>query len=414
MNVRSASGTAGVPEAAARVGLLDLFLTFLRLGSVAFGGYMSLISVVENTVVRKRRLLAHETMLDGIALANLLPGPIAVNVVAYVGHRLRGVPGAIAAAAGVTLPAFVLLVVLSELYFRYGGLPAFQKVFAGIIPAVAAIVLVTVWRLGRKTLTGGREMLLAAVAAAVMLGLPRSHAVYAPLLALAAGGLAGAWWFRPTAATGAVDTRAALRRLAPALGLAVLLIGAFLFPPPLARDGVAFIALTFAGMSLLLFGGGYVFIPVMGSLVVLQLGWLSQQEFVDGIALGQLTPGPIVITATFIGYKVAGLAGAAAATVAIFGVPAAMMLLATHALDAVRGAPRVQAVTRGLHCAVVGLIFVAGMVILRSALPAGTAAPADWLLPLGIFAAALVALGRFRLDVVWVIPAAGGLGFILL
>jgi len=121
-----------------RVSLWFLFWTFLKIGSIAFGGFMALVSVVENTIVRRRGLLEHKEMLDGISLANLLPGPMAVNVVAFVGYRLRGPAGALATASGVLLPTFVLILILSHLYFTYGHIAALGNVFRGLIPAVAA------------------------------------------------------------------------------------------------------------------------------------------------------------------------------------------------------------------------------------------------------------------------------------
>ena len=143
-----------------------LFITFLKIGSIAFGGFMALISVIESHIVERYRLLDHKVMLDGVSLANLLPGPIAVNVVAFVSYRLRGPAGAIVSTFAVLLPSFILLLILSYLYFQYGQIPALQKAFQGFIPAVAAIVFSVVWRLGKKTLKGIPEALIAIASAA--------------------------------------------------------------------------------------------------------------------------------------------------------------------------------------------------------------------------------------------------------
>src|SRR4029077_3534482 len=133
------------PIVASRPSLLSLFLSFLRIGCTAFGGFMALISVVQTDMVERRKLLAPADMLDGISLATILPGPVAVNVVAYVGYRLRGGAGALVSATGVILPAFVLVVALSAAYFHWGQIPAVNKLFLGFIPAVTAVVINAAW-----------------------------------------------------------------------------------------------------------------------------------------------------------------------------------------------------------------------------------------------------------------------------
>jgi chromate transporter len=168
---------------------------------------------------------------------------------------------------------------------------------------------------------------------------------------------------------------------------------------------VAKLFIVFAGMSVMLFGGGYVFIPLIQEIVVDGQGWVSQKEFIDAIAMGQITPGPILISATFIGYKVAGLAGATAATAGIFLPPALLMIAASRVLDYIKKSIAIKAALRGVHPAVVGLIFAAAVVVARSA-------PHTWV-SLAIFAAALLALLKWRIEVVWIIPAAGLIGTVL-
>ena len=123
-----------VPDSVRTASLGSLFLTFLKIGSTAFGGFMALISVVQNYVVERRKLISHEEMLDGVSLATILPGPVAVNVVAYVGYRMRGWLGALVSAGAVILPSFLLLVCLSYAYFRFGQMPAVGRFFIGVHP----------------------------------------------------------------------------------------------------------------------------------------------------------------------------------------------------------------------------------------------------------------------------------------
>lgn len=395
-----------------------LFWTFLKIGSVAFGGFMALISVVENVIVQRHKLLQHKEMLDGISLANLLPGPMAVNVVAFVGYRIRGPLGALAAATAVTLPSFVLLLVFSYLYFSYGQIPGVQKAFQGFIPAVAAIVFSVVWRMGSKTLKGKPEMLLAAISAIILFVVPQEYKIYIPIAIISSFALIGYRFFYDQIDSKQVDQSAgrpvSFLKLGTILALLAGLVALWFFPLPLENNSVLLLALTFASMSLMLFGGGFVFIPIIGSIVVLHYGWVTQQEFTDGIALGQITPGPILISATFIGYKVAGFAGALLATIAIFTPPAILMVTASTALDYIQRSRATLAAMHGIHCGVIGMILVAAVVILKTAIPATGALDLGALWPtVAILVASLIALLRFKLDVIWIIPTAGVLGYLL-
>jgi len=165
----------------------------------------------------------------------------------------------------------------------------------------------------------------------------------------------------------------------------------------------------------MLFGGGYVFIPVIGSIVVLENGWLTSQEFTDGIALGQVTPGPILISATFIGYKVAGFWGALCSTIAIFGVPAILMIIVSRWFDFIRQSSATQAVMHGIHCAVIGMICFAAFIIFKSSFSSWdlNVILINWPI-VAIFTASLIGLIRFNLDVIWIIPPAGLLGYLFL
>src|SRR5256712_8139866 len=146
-----------------------LFLSFLRIGSTAFGGFMALISVVQDEIVERKKLLTHNEMLDGISLATILPGPIAVNVVAYVGYKLRGGPGALVSAIGVILPSFILIVALSAAYFHWGQIPVVNKLFLGFIPAVTAIIVHAALGMARKTILGLPELIIAVTACLLLL-----------------------------------------------------------------------------------------------------------------------------------------------------------------------------------------------------------------------------------------------------
>ncbi len=386
--------------------LWSLFLTFLKIGSTAFGGFMALISVVQNYAVERRKLLRQEDMLDGVSLATILPGPVAVNVVAYVGYRVRGGAGALVSGAAVILPSFLLLLGLSYAYFRFGQMPVVGRFFQGFIPAVAAIILVAAWNMGKKAVRGLPEALMAAAAAGLLLGIGG----FLVTIGIIAAGAATGWLvFRerpagenaPHASSGGKEKREGrpdLRAVAAGGLSAAPLFG---FNAALAGK----LLMTFGGMSVMLFGGGYVFIPMIQRVVVDGYGWVTRQEFIDAIALGQVTPGPILISAAFIGFKVAGAAGAAAATIGIFTPPAVIMVLCARFLDRIKRSSVIRAMLRGIRPAVIGMIAAAAVTVARTAPVSG--------ISVLIFLATLLALLRFKVETAWIIPAAGLAGLLL-
>lgn len=392
------------------VSLGTLFLTFLKIGSTAFGGFMALISIVQHYAVDRKKLLTPEDMLDGVSLATILPGPVAVNVVAYVGYRVRGLQGALVSASAVILPAFLLLLGLSYAYFRFGQIPAVGRFFQGFVPAVAAVILVAAWNMGVKAVRGGIEAVIAITAAGLLLGI---GGFWVTVAVVGASGLAGWLLFRTASAPATQAERTAPAALpkektgsgASRLQAAVAI--ALPVAPVLGFNSALLVKLaaTFAGMSVLLFGGGYVFIPLIQRVVVDNYAWVTRQEFIDAIALGQVTPGPILISAAFIGYKVAGLAGATVATISIFTPPALLMLLCTRFLDRIKRSGGINAGLRGIRPAVIGMIAAAGVTVALTA-------PSTWISVL-IFGPALVALFRFKVETAWIIPAAGIAGLLL-
>ena len=179
--------------------------------------------------------------------------------------------------------------------------------------------------------------------------------------------------------------------------LAVVPIGVFELPLLLKLFS------GFAGLSMLMFGGGYVFIPLLEQNIVEVHGWLTRQEFVDALALSQITPGPVMISAAFVGFKLAGVAGGLVATAGMFGPPAAAMVLCTRALNAIQKAAWLQAALRGVRAATTGMVFYAAIVVVRMAAPTWISA--------ALLVAALVALLRYRIEAVWLVLAAGLVGF---
>lgn len=349
------------------VSLRYLFFTFLKIGTVSFGGHMALISVLQKEMVEKDQVVTAETLLDAVGVASLLPGPMAVNVVTFIGYHLKGVSGAIASMLGVLLPACTLMLLLAWAYFNYAFNSSGTDFLYFIPGTVAAIVLSAGLQLYTKEI-GSNPIKIALCF--LTLGLLLFFQNYFLTIALLlVGGLAG-HFLQP--ASGGRTARSPRRPFRLSLGwktsgaLITLGIIEVLF---LTNAGRFFenlyvkTVLVFSGISLSLFGGGYVMIPIMQSLFVEELQWLLKPEFVDAIAFSQLTPGPILVSATFIGYKLAGIWGALLATISIFTPSAVLMIVVSGFFDKNRDQQWMRNVLAGIKAVVVGMILVAALKI---------------------------------------------------
>ncbi|MGG7664310.1 chromate efflux transporter [Dyadobacter sp. BHUBP1] len=383
-----------------------LFLTFLKIGATSWGGFMSLISMIQKRVVEKDRMLDNAKVMEGISLASVLPGPMAVNVVSYVGYQLGGWRGAFISVAAVVLPSFVLMLALSHFYFQYGDVPAMSHFFAGILPAVAAIIASVAISMGRKNISDIPQMLIAIVSAVAVFVSKSYFSTLAILLASAVMGYL--IYFKKTDSPAVPEpARGDFKIPYPLVAVAVLLTVLIAWPQsnPLAALHRT-ILLTFSGMSLTQFGGGYVIIPAMQKVIVDGHHWLSDRSFADAIAMGQVTPGPIFISATFIGYKLAGFWGALNATIAIFTPTAILTVITARFFNRINQSEVVITVFKGLRPAIIGMIISAGVSILwGDGITVFSAA---------VFAAALGATIYFKTDPALVVPAAGILGLLIL
>ncbi len=404
------------------VTLSYLFWTFLKIGSTAFGGFMSLISVVESSVVQRRKLMTHEDMLDGMSLAAVLPGPMAANVIAYVGYRIRGNWGALVTSLSSLLPSYLILVIFAIYAKRFESIPAVEKAFMAFIPAMVAIILAAAWRMGKKTIKSVRNWRAISIAVVSALFLRFVGGFYTTLLIVIASGIIGYFWYykevkqQPVSdALMGTDSRAKMSKRSILASFAFLSIFLILYIVPLpfiSDDSLAQLFITFSGMSLLLFGSGYVFIPMIQELVVNNYGWITQPEFTNAIALGQLTPGPILISAAAIGYSVKGILGSLVATIGIFFPPALLMLTCSHLLQRIKSSYVIQAALKGIRPAVVGLIFTAGIAFAQPMLELGQPIAA-YLVTAVIFAGSMLAIMKWKVEVALIIPIAGAIGVLL-
>jgi chromate transporter len=392
-----------------------LFLTFLKIGATSWGGFMALISVVQKQVVEKDMKIASESLLEGISLASVLPGPIAFNVITFVGFKLRGIKGAFVSMAGILLPSFLLMLIFSFLYIKYGDIPSFTHFFMGVLPAVAAVIISVAISMAKKNISDAPQVLIA-FAAFIIIIFSKSYST--TLIVILISGITGYLFYHKLSGGKQKEviikhiTGGSKKSILIYLALIVILIVLILIFPlilPHKFETSALlhkkIMLAFSGMSLSLFGGGYVVIPAMQQVVVNSMNWLTNKEFADAVALGQITPGPIFISATFVGYKLAGFWGALNATIAIFLPPGLVMIASTHYFDKIRNSTVIIAVFKGLRPAIIGMIAAAAFTII---------AHGDISLKTGLlFCVFLIMSIIYKADPVFLIPGAGIIGLLI-
>jgi chromate transporter len=362
-----------------------LALTFLRISLLGFGGPNAHIALMLDQVVERPRWLSRERFLELVAVTNLLPGPNSSEIAIHVGHTQRGVRGGLVTGLAFVLPTFVIVLGLSALYFRYGALPATEPVFWALKPLIVAIILAAGWKLARSAMTDTATSTLAAFGAAIAV-----FAAGAEPLAIGFGALAE--WFlfgRRDGNAKAGDGPASSRHSA------LLLLGPLLAPADVVQLGRLLWTTLWIGS--VLFGGGYMLVALIEPVVVAQQGWLTQREFLDGIALTQAAPGPIVMLVTFVGFAVAGVPGAVVATLGIYLPSFLAVFIAAPLLARWRAREAVKAVLKGVTAVACGAIIGAG---LRLAMPAVPDVAAGVLLLAG-----LVAQLRFGVGPAWIVLA---------
>jgi chromate transporter len=367
--------------------LRQLFGSFLRMGITAFGG-PAMIAYIRKMAVGQKKWLDQESFQDGVALCQTIPGATAMQMAAYVGLKARGVRGAISCYLGFGLPAFLLMLALSFAYSQTHELPAVISVFSGLQAVIVAVVANATLSFGKTSVKSWKSVVIALVAAGLFWIMAN------PLLIIILAALLGMLLDRrqPLAqkATRPTNMRHTtipllLFLFASAAGLSLL----FCFLKELFQ-----LAVLMSKIDLIAFGGGFVSVPLMFHEIVEVRSWMDNSTFLNGIVLGQFTPGPIVITATFVGYLVYGVPGALIATVAIF-LPSFLMLIGVAPwFDRVRSSPWFTRAIGGILCSFVGLLLT---VTIRFALNVHW----DWL-HLALAAAAFAAL-IFKLDILWVI-----------
>lgn len=348
--------------------LRELAGVFLKLGAMSYGG-PAIMGIMQSEIQEKRRWVSRERFVEGLALVSMLPGPLATQLGIFLGHARVGWRGGVLAGICFIAPAFFIMLALTLVYARYGAVPAARGVFYGVSPVVVGIFAMAVYRLGKSAVKDVKQATIA-VGSALAVGLTPLGIVPAMLIA---GALGVALYGSRTWGIAATVTGASLFSVrlwggqwlaVPGLSWLVLDGGMNAPTPDLWRLGAFFFK-----VGAFTFGGGLAILAFVQDQIVNQSHWLSPQEFLDGLALGQLTPGPIIMLAVFVGYRVAGLWGAAVSGVAIFLPSFLLMLSVIPMLDRVRRIGWMSAALKGISPAVIGMIAVALLEMSPHAVP---------------------------------------------
>src|SRR6266581_2156459 len=374
-----------------RIPIRELVRYFLRLGLVGFGGPVALVGQMERELVGDKKWLSKEEMREGIAICQSLPGPLAIQVGIWISYIRGGFWGAWAGGWAFILPNFIIVTVLGALYVHYGGLSAVKAIFYGVSPAVIALILHSCYRLTKLGMKDWLEWALAAAAFAITVAVRAEVA-----LVFIGCGIIGLLYY------------GSLLRGFRAGSTTSLMVGV-----PLVASGVSegsFGALLgkllvfFLKAGSLTFGSGLVIVPFLEKGLVQQTGWLNEREFLVAVAMGMLSPGPVVITATFVGYLVAGFWGAVVATIGIFLPSFLLILIVAPILMRYRTNLNVQGFIKGAYAAAIGTILGACVLLGRIAI-------ADWLTAL-VALASRVGLFRWKVSNPLLVAATAIIGLI--
>jgi chromate transporter len=375
--------------------LREIAVSFLRLGTTAFGGPAAHVAMMEEEFVRRRGWISHAEFLDMLGATNLIPGPNSTEMAIHIGHQRAGWKGLLVGGVCFIVPAMLIVTAAAWAYVRFGSLPEFQGIMYGIKPVVVAIILQALWRLAPTAVTSGFLAIVGAIAGtAAMLGL-------SPLTVLFGTGLVAVTMTRidrrrlPAAfaaipAPGWTDIMATLKGAVAAAAIVPFsLAGLFLF---------------FLKVGAVLYGSGYVLLAFLQTDLVDRLHWITQSQLLDAVAVGQFTPGPVFTTATFIGYLLGGATGAVVATIAIF-VPGFIFVAVSRPLiPRIRRSMIAGAFLDGVNVGALALLAAVTLQLSRAALVDVTT---------GALAALGVALLIFsRINSAWLILAAGMAGLI--
>jgi chromate transporter len=374
----------GIAESTKRERLIEVASLFLKLGFTAFGGPAAHIAMMRDEVVNRRKWVDEQGFLDLLGAANLIPGPTSTEMVIYLSFMRVGWPGLVLGGVCFILPAMLIVMALGWAYVHFGTTAQADWIFYGIKPVIIAIILNALWGLGRKAIKNLWAGLLG-------LGVVALYFLGVNILALLLG--AGIL----------VMFAANLKRLRSIKPLAVWLPAAGLSLPAAAVTfSLPLLFLTFLKIGAVLYGSGYVLLAFLHADLVTRLGWLTDRQLIDAVAIGQVTPGPVFTTATFIGYILAGVPGALLATLAIFLPSFVFVAISGPLIPRIRSSAWAGALLDGVTIASLGLMTGVTLQLSASAL----------IDPLTIIIAfvSLVLIIRLRINSTWLIAGGAAAG----
>jgi chromate transporter len=382
--------------------LIELAKLFLKLGVTGFGGPVAHIAMIEDEVVKRRQWLTQEYFLDLLGATNLIPGPNSTEMAIHIGYIYAGWLGLVVSGISFILPAVLITGVFAFTYVSYGSVPEFSPLLYGIKPVVLAIILNAVFGLGKKALKN-KQLLIIAVLVALVNYFGKVNEVITLLL----GGILGMIWLHNIATHSDKQTNL----LITALTLGTTLPKVTLTP----TVSIWQLGLFFLKVGSVLFGGGYLLIAFLQGELVDQYHWLTQQQLLDAIAIGQFTPGPILSTATFIGYIISGLPGAIVATVGIFLPSFLFVVLLNPVIPWLRKSPWTRGFLDAVNASAVALMIVTTLQIGVKTLDLARFPLLD-LFSVFMFLIAAVLITRFRINAPWLVLGGGlismGLGLL--
>tara|TARA_B100001750_G_scaffold210376_1_gene190866 strand:+ start:3073 stop:4263 length:1191 start_codon:yes stop_codon:yes gene_type:complete len=347
-----------------KISYIRLFFIFLKTGTISFGGYMMLIAMIKYEFVERTRILKNNKILDAITMASFLPGPMAINVASYVGFLLKGWKGAVISFLAVLLPSFLIMLLFSHLYLNSQNIPGFTSFFMGVIPVVSAVIFTVAYDIFKETKNKFFSFTLVVLSFMIAYSVKGYISIILPLLIC---GLLNIFYNKKKIKFGVSFGNSSKNfiKIKGILIASLIIATLYVFLNNATIDTKTFnLARIFSNISLTLFGGGYVFIPYLDKIIVEQLGWLTQREFIDSIAMGQITPGPILITATFIGYKINGIFGAFIATISIFLPSSVIIIFFSRVYYFFKKNAFFKIVIKGFKIGIIGLICYAGYIIM--------------------------------------------------
>jgi chromate transporter len=376
--------------------------TFLKVGALNYGG--ASVGIIQAEVQEKRGWVSKAQFLEGLALVNTLPGPSGIQIGIFVGYARAGWWGGVLAGLGFILPGCAMLLALTFLYQHYGALPRIRHVFYGLNPVVVGIFVMSVYRLGQAAIRDGTHALLA-VASALAIGLTPLGIVPTLLLAGAAGvALYGSRTWGMVAALGILGLYGATQWASAWWTIPAVTGTSIGHPGNALNPSIWEMGLFFLKVGAFTFGGGLTILAFIQEQVVQHLHWLTPQQFLDGLALGQLTPGPTLILAAFVGYAVGTFWGAVVAVAAVYLPSFTLMLTVLPMLERIKRLAWMQAALQGISPAVIGMTAVAVLRMLPAAI-------LD--LPTGVVAVGtVVAMGLWHLSPLPLITGGAAIGWL--